>query len=57
MSAVTDHDGMPFNNDAEDSARNIPDHMSSEDRDILMMLQKRKKWPITNRTKKAKTLE
>ncbi len=57
MSAVTDHDGMPFNNDADDSARNITDHMSSDDRDILMMLQKRKKWPITNRTKKAKTLE
>ena len=57
MSAVTDHDGMPFNNDVDDSARNITDHMSSDDRDILMMLQKRKKWPITNRTKKAKTLE
>ena len=57
MSTVTDHDGKPFNNDADDSAKNIPDHMSSEGRDILMMLQKRKKWPTTNRTRKVITLE
>ena len=57
MSAVTDHDGKPFNNDADDSPKNTADHISSEARDILIMLQKRKKWPTTNRTKKVITLE